>query len=241
MKNLEYLTIALLGATALASAAYAQTTVTTKTTATSTVPSEVVATVADNSPIVLSGTVQSTDDDEFVLDYGDGIITVEMDGWQWSGEEGNYLKVGDNVTVSGNIDDDLFEGREIEADTVYLHNNYTYYYTEGSAPYPVGYTEYDEVSSMEDGSYATLTGTIASHDDDEFVLNTMGKTMKVDISDMDDNPFDAEGYLRLKDGDRVRVYGEMDDDFFSGRELEADRIVLLRQATIQSTTTTTVR
>lgn len=240
MKKLRYLTIALAGATALTTAAYAQTTVTTTTATTSTTPAEVVETVADNTPIVLSGTVQSTQDDKFVLDYGDGIITVEMDGWEWAGGEGSYLKPGDNVTVSGNIDNDLFSGRELEADTVYLHNYYTYYYTEGSTSYPYDFYDYGEAVSMEDGSYATLTGTIAGQQGDEFTINTMGSTMKVDVSDMSDNPFDAEGYLRLKPGDRVRVYGEMDEDFFSGRELEADRIVLLRQATITTGSTAVI-
>lgn len=40
---------------------------------------------SDRSWISLSGVVAATSNDSFVLDYGEGLITVEMDDWDWYG------------------------------------------------------------------------------------------------------------------------------------------------------------
>ena len=94
-------------------------------------------TMADNTWITLGGEVESVNPDSFMLDYGDGYILVEMDDGDRDADAYKLLK-GDKVTVSGQIDDegyqkidvgdrvrvrgemdsDLFEGRELVADTV---------------------------------------------------------------------------------------------------------------------------
>lgn len=67
----------------------------------------------DETYISISGTVDSVAPDSFMLDYGDGLVRVEMD------DEG-YLKIrkGDRVKVVGRMDNDLFEGRRLKADAV---------------------------------------------------------------------------------------------------------------------------
>ena len=81
----------------------------------------------NNSWITLSGTVESVSPDRFMLDYGDGMITVEMDG-PGGGASGYKLVKGDKVSVSGAIDDDLFERTTIEASSVYVESLGTNFY-----------------------------------------------------------------------------------------------------------------
>ncbi|HMB69874.1 MAG TPA: hypothetical protein VKU85_11200, partial [bacterium] len=81
----------------------------------------------DDSWISLSGTVTDARADSFRLDYGDGVITVEMDDWDSYGDAYGLMD-GDNVTVYGAIDDDLFETTTIEASSVYVESLNTYFY-----------------------------------------------------------------------------------------------------------------
>jgi len=81
----------------------------------------------DDSWISISGTVESVRPDEFMLDYGEGVITVEMDDGDRDADAYELVK-GDKVTVSGRIDDDLFEVAKIEAASVFVENLGTYFY-----------------------------------------------------------------------------------------------------------------
>ena len=67
---------------------------------------------ADDSWISISGTVAAPTADSFMLDYGDGVITVEMDDWDTYGDAYGLLD-GDKVTVYGKIDDDLYLPGEV--------------------------------------------------------------------------------------------------------------------------------
>ena len=72
---------------------------------------------------VIKGTITSVDvgGDEFMLDTGLQELTVEVDELVLNplDDEGyRQLDVGDRVSVNGQIDNDLFEGRVFEADYV---------------------------------------------------------------------------------------------------------------------------
>ena len=54
----------------------------------------------DESWISISGTVVNPDSDSSVLDYGDGVVTVEIDDWDSYGDAYGLLD-GDQVTVQG--------------------------------------------------------------------------------------------------------------------------------------------
>lgn len=56
---------------------------------------------ADNTWIGISGTVKAvTTPDRFTLDYGKGVITVEMDDWD-TDADAYKLVAGDKVNVYG--------------------------------------------------------------------------------------------------------------------------------------------
>ena len=75
----------------------------------------------DDSWITVSGTVETVSPDRFILNYGEGLITVEMDDGDRDADAYKLIS-GDEVTVSGRIDDDFFERRSIEASSVYVED-----------------------------------------------------------------------------------------------------------------------
>ena len=84
-------------------------------------------TAPDDTWLTVSGTVTSVAPQAFGLDYGDGILTVEMDDWD-ADADAYKVAVGDRVTVNGMVDDDLFDTTTIEASSVYVDNLNTYFY-----------------------------------------------------------------------------------------------------------------
>lgn len=73
------------------------------------------------APTVVQGVVSEVNDDEFVVDTGVRGLTVEVDEMSYDPlDDTGYQKVteGDLVTVSGSIDHDFLEGRDLVADTV---------------------------------------------------------------------------------------------------------------------------
>jgi len=182
----------------------------------------------DGSHVMLTGTAQNIMDDEFDLNYGNGSIHVEMEDWAWDKNLANYIQQGDKVTVSGQIDDDWFEKREIEANNVYFDKNYTYYYVYDLYPaYTASYNDDGEMKDYEDGTYISSRGTVEKISDNHFTLNSKnGGNMSVDVSELSYNPFDNGG---IAVGDRVYVSGEIDDGFFSTQELDADVVVITKK------------
>lgn len=192
-----------------------------------------VKTAPDESPVVLTGVVQSVSDDEFVLSYGSGAITVEMDTWGWTPADMAKIKTGDRVTVTGNIDDDLFEGREIEADNIYLNANNVYYYREGTRAYPIMGTTYGSMDTSaapmaSDGTFVAMSGRVSNIRGKEFTLtDDNNMTMQVDLGRLGYDPLDEEGIQRVRNGDLIQVYGEIDEDFFERKEILASRVISL--------------
>lgn len=203
----------------------------------------------DQSPIVLTGTVGEIRSDEFDLRYQGNKITVELDRFGWQSEEATkILRPGELITVSGYIDDDLFEGREIEAYNVRLNDRDLYYYT--TTMIPVYDYTYDHQAfnndarntnaaantrssnnTMEDGAYVTMTGTVSGISGDEFTLTSNKRSMTVDVSELGYEPFAEDRYQRIADGDRVYVYGQVTDEFFDSKEIVASSMTKLMDNT----------
>lgn len=180
---------------------------------------------ADRSPITLSGTVASSTTERFILDYGEGLIVVEMDDWDWY-DEANQLRPGDRVTVYGRLDADAYETRTIEAESVYVFDRRTFYLaSDADEEDYLGYG-YDWGAPAE-GTWMTVVGTIEEIQGRELVLDTATSKIRVDTSELGYNPLDEVGLQRLARGDRVSVSGRLDLGFFERKEIVADTIVSL--------------
>lgn len=176
----------------------------------------------DDTWISISGTVGTVSPQSFTLDYGDGIVMVEMDDWD-ADADAYKVASGDKVTVFGEIDDDFFEATTIEASSVYVEDLGTYFYASAADEEDTFVTV---VTPIAVGG-TVVQGTVTNVGDGEFVLNTGLRQLTVEVDEMLYNPLDDEGYQRIKVGDRVSVSGTMDNDLFEGRELVAETIVTL--------------
>lgn len=177
----------------------------------------------DDSFISINGTVTSAGPETFELDYGEGVITVEMDDWDWY-REGYKLLNGDNVTVYGRIDDDLFEVAKIEADSVYVKGLNSFFFANDADEEDVAY-----VNLVAATTTAAIQGRVKDIDGREFIVDTGDGTLRVDTSSMPYNPLDKEGYQQVEKGDRVSVVGALTPGFFSEREIKADAVMTLSQ------------
>lgn len=180
----------------------------------------------DHSWITLSGTIESVEPDRFMLDYGDGRVIVEMDS-PTGAERGYTLLAGDKVSVSGRIDDDLFERTSIEAASVYVENAGTTFY---ASPVDDEDPQFLHVVTPVVPARTLVTGTVTDTNGREFTLDTGQRALVVDTSAMGYNPLDDKGFQKIEPGQRVSVSGVMDHDFFEGRELMAKSVVTLSQS-----------
>ncbi len=174
----------------------------------------------NNAWISIDGTVKIVTADAFTLDYGKGLITVEMDDGDRDAD-GYKLLPGDKVTVSGKIDDDFFEQTTIEASSVYVEKLGTYFYASAR-------DEEDRYISIVTPviiSGTVVQGVVSEVNDNKFELSVGTTKLTVDVDDMVYNPLDNVGYQRIEAGDLVRVTGNMDFSFFEGRVLKAKTLV----------------
>ncbi|MDX1644970.1 MAG: hypothetical protein R3244_11495 [Thermoanaerobaculia bacterium] len=176
----------------------------------------------DDTWISLSGTVEAVSPDAFTLDYGDGIITVEMDDGDRDADAYALIE-GDKVTVTGKIDDDFYETTTIEASSVYVENIGTYFYASAVDEEDTFVTVTTPIVVSE----TVVQGTVTDVRITEFTIDTGLRELTVEVDEMPYDPLDDEGYQKIEVGDRVSVRGDMDVDLFEGRVLEANSIVTL--------------
>lgn len=190
----------------------------------------------NQADITITGDVISQVGDEFTLDYGDGIITVEMDDWDWYNEAA-WINPGETVTVRGEIDDDLYQIKTIEADSVYVFDRATYYYASDTDEEDSAYWTYSyyDPAMAPDGTWFGLAGTVSKVNDSEFTLDTGYNEVKIETSYLNYNPLDDIGFQQIDAGDRVYVTGELDRNFFDKNEIDANSIVTLAQDTRKTT------
>lgn len=176
----------------------------------------------DNSYIAISGTVGSVMRDRFVLDYGQGQVTVEMDDGDRDAD-GYKLVQGDKVRVSGLVDDDLFEATSIEASTVFVEKLGTTFFASAVDEEDTALLVTTPVVVSE----AVVRGLVSEVNDDGFIIDTGPNQISVDVGSMPYNPLDDEGYQQIEKGDFVSVTGDVETRFFGDRSLEAKSVVTL--------------
>lgn len=171
----------------------------------------------------------------FQLDHGRGEITVDMAGWQWyeSRSQGEVprLNVGENVTVTGIVDDAFYAAKTLEALTVFVRDRDAFFTI---APYGAGgaWSLRPMPGSPLTGSdptTITLAGRVSAIAGDEFSLDLGASVVSVDTAAMTYDPLDDIGSQRVREGDWVQVSGTLDEHFFEDRELGAARITSIRR------------
>jgi hypothetical protein len=179
---------------------------------------------ADDTWISISGTVKAVSPDAFSLNYGDGAVLVEMDDGDRDADAYKLME-GDKVTVNGMIDDDFYEATTIEAASVYVEKLDTYFYASPADEEDADLTIWYTVPVVP--GETVVQGTVTQVNDEDFVVNTGLRSVTVDTGELGYDPLDDEGYQKIEPGDLVRVTGEMEDNFFERKKLEADSIVTL--------------
>ncbi len=179
----------------------------------------------DNSWITMSGKVMSPTMDAFLLDYGSGQIIVEMDTWEGWVEAMN-LTEGNEVTVIGRVDNDLLETATIEASAVVDEVNGQHYFADAADEEDMA--DWFATHAAAEGQ-TTMRGIVkmVNAEANEFMLDNGVFEVKVATENLDENPLDAEGNTRIKDGDIVSVSGIVENDLFEQRELQAMTVALL--------------
>ena len=179
----------------------------------------------DQSWISISGTVVETGSDEFTLDYGRGIITVEMDDWGWYNNDFRTIE-NDRVTVYGMIDADMYETTTIEARSVYDQDLGTYFYASADDEYGQYDSWFDDDVVL---GQTIVKGKVSGVGQNEFTIDTGRRMLTVNVSEMSYNPLDDKGFHRIDRGDYVRARGDMDVNFWAGRTLMADSVITLKK------------
>lgn len=179
----------------------------------------------DDTWISISGEVESVSPDTFTLNYGDGLITVEMDDGDRDADAYKLVK-GDRVTVNGMIDDDLFETRTIEASSVYVENIGTYFFASAVDEEDVVVT----VTTPIVLSRVELQGNVTNVGENQFRIDTGVREITVEIDDLPYNPLDDDGYQKIREGDWVSVTGVMENGFLQERTLHASSVVTVHKA-----------
>jgi uncharacterized protein YdeI (BOF family) len=174
-----------------------------------------------DSWISLEGVVKDVSPDRFTLDYGAGRIIVEMDDGDRDADA-YVLTAGDSVTVAGRIDNDFFQATTLEASSVYVKNLGTTFFAsaiddDDRVLFP------PDVASV-DGLAVVVYGTVSEVRDDQFVLSSGPTAVTVEIGNMSYDPLDDDGYLRIEEGDQVRVEGKLEYDLMEGREILATTV-----------------
>ncbi|MFP2896337.1 DUF5666 domain-containing protein [Corallococcus sp. 4LFB] len=179
---------------------------------------------ADDTWITLSGKVKSASADAFTLNYGGKDVRIEMDDFD-PAAEGFLLKKGDQVTVTGRVDDDLFERAKVEASTVFVKNLDTWFYAS-----PVDEEDTAVAVFATARPLTVVQGKVSGINGREFTIDTGARKITVDTTAMKTNPMQRPGAQKLEQGDRVSVAGTIDRGFFDQRELMASSIVTLSNA-----------
>ncbi len=182
-------------------------------------------TQADQSWISISGTVASPEPSSFMLDYGDGVVMVEMDDWDRYGDAYG-MKDGDKVTVYGRVDADLWEATSIEASSVYVEDLNTYFYANSADEEDA---QVWAISTPVVVSRTNVRGVVSevSPREEQFTIDTGDRKVTVETELMNYNPLDDIGFQQIDVGDRVSATGAIDYEFFDGRVLEADTLITL--------------
>lgn len=189
----------------------------------------------DGEFVTISGTVKNVKADSFQLKSKDHIIFVEMDDNDWDAD-GYKLVNGDEVVVNGVVDKDFLEKKKIEAGSVYVKGLNTYFYAssmdEEGAPFLS--PTYANIATLPEHTVVELTGKVTNINNRTFTVNTGLREIVVDTKSLIYNPMDDKGFTQIDLGDRVNVTGDISDNFFDQRQVDASSLYEVENAEIKA-------
>ncbi|MDJ0590364.1 MAG: DUF5666 domain-containing protein [Pleurocapsa sp. MO_226.B13] len=173
---------------------------------------------------IISGTVTSVSDDEFVLQDATGEVLVDVyDLEESQGGIDLGIGIGQEVTVVGDLDDEDFDAYGIalednasQPSPVPINDDST----SQPSPLPGNDGSLQTVTNIsdlipEDDRIQTISGTVTSVSDDEFTLQDPTGEVLVDAYDW----LESGGDLDLGVGQEVTVVGDLDDEDFDARSI----------------------
>lgn len=202
-------------------------------TAAHAVTSESVQNVEDGSYISLTGTVTSLTSEGFTVKYDvDNVIEVETDELT---EKGEVVKVGEYVSLIGEVEDSWFTNKKIEATSLYVPATDRYYFDPEHAEETARkrhelIQKYAGLNTIEDGTYMGLYGKVYAINDQEFTLRIGDVDYSIDTDRMEVGPLDEGVANPLQVGDVVYVSGEVDKYMFEETEIEAEYVDVLSRS-----------
>lgn len=180
-----------------------------------------------NSWITLTGEVSAVDSKFFTLDYGDGHIFVELRDTDLDTQA--YAEIeGKDVMVTAQLDESMLSKERLVAQSVIVEGMDTVYLAK-SVDQASADLYLSTASNIDfDDEEMVLVGTVKSIGKEALQIEVGDSTLTVELDELEDAPVDVNGYLSLSKGERVRITGELEDDFFNRFTVEADTLMKMK-------------
>ena len=118
--------------------------------------------------------------------------------------------------MSGRVDQDLLEGKKIEASSVFVRNLGVHFYASGADEEDIT----DIVYVPSQTSFSDASGIVRSVEGHEFTIGANSGSVRVDTSAV-------AAPAKIKVGDRVYAWGSLDIDPHEKVELKANGVVII--------------
>ncbi len=175
--------------------------------------------MADGSWIALSGKVKSVGDEQFVLDHGNGKITVKLQHDDVKHDDHKFID-DEAVRVYGIVDDNFFLNTTILARAVFVESLSSYVYMTD------GVDDFIQISTPVIESGTVVHGIVSEVEENKIKLDQGERMITVDTSLLKEGG-DPTADVAVAEGDAVTVVGNIDDDFWTGRTLRATTMIPL--------------
>ena len=165
--------------------------------------------------IGLSGTITVVGGGSFLLNYGDSTIAVGLAG---DVLKAHTFEKGQQVTVLGKMDQDLFDRHILKARAVIVEGE------EAAEHTVVGAKEEVQAITASNVPGPIVHGRVSSLGEGSFTLEQEEGPITIDTSALNVDPTGPDAEKRLAEGDLVLVQGTIRPDFFKGRKLKATAV-----------------
>ena len=169
---------------------------------------------AEGTWIGITGEVESTSSEGFVLDYGPGTIKVQLEAN--SDKQRKFLK-DEQVRVYGVMEDGFFSGKTIRAHAVYVESLKQYVCTTEGAE--------TKCASFAPAIFSGVVvhGRVTKADADKIEIESGDESLAVDLSALKGEGTASATRPAPQVGDVVTVLGHMDEGIFT-RKLMASSL-----------------